>query len=162
MITSWYSTNLVFYPFKQSRKSLYASSITAESLCPTSLQCTYLGRAVCLWPVTLRSVRAKFATQVSGAYMYWRVVKKQYIWTFALILTNSQDRQFVMPFRFKENINEQYGSINWDYFKILNKCVVAVTIEMERIRISNKEVFRCMFQVLPFNKYTRDLEQRFY
>ncbi len=39
--------------------------------------------------------------------------------------------------------------------------MVAVIIEMERIRISNKEVFRCMFQVLPFNKYTRDLEQRF-
>ena len=32
---------------------------------------------------------------------------------------------------------------------------------MERIRISNLKVFRCMFQVLPFNKYTKDLEQRF-
>ncbi len=94
--------NLNFYLFKQSHKSLYASCI-AESLCPTSFQCTYSGWAVCLWPVTLRSVRTKFATQVSGAYIYWRVVKKQYIWTFALILTNSQDRQFVMPFRLKGN-----------------------------------------------------------
>jgi len=101
--------NLNIYPFKQSHKSLYASCI-AESLCPTSFQCTYSGRAVCLWPVTLRSVRTKFATQVSGAYMYWRVVKKQYIWTFALILTNSQDRQYVMPLRLKEIPNEQYGS----------------------------------------------------
>jgi len=45
--------------------------------------------------------------------------------------------------------------------QVLNKFVVAVIIEWKRIRISNKEVFRCMFQVLPFNKYTRDLEQRF-
>ena len=63
--------------------------------------------------------------------MYWRVVKKQYIWTFALILTNSQDRQFVMPLRLKEIPNEQYGSKNWDYFQVLNKYVVAVIIVME-------------------------------
>ena len=35
------------FPFKQSRRSLYASCITAESLCPTSFQCIYPGRAVC-------------------------------------------------------------------------------------------------------------------
>ena len=46
-------------------------------------------------------------------------------------------------------------------FQVLNKYVVAVIIEWKRIRISNKEVFRCMFQILPFNKYTRGLEQRF-
>ena len=47
IFTSYLSTNLIYYPFKQSRRSLYASSITAESLCPTSFQCTYSGWAVC-------------------------------------------------------------------------------------------------------------------
>jgi len=43
-----FNIKLKNYPFKQSRGSLYAASIIAKSLCPTSLQCTYLGRAVCL------------------------------------------------------------------------------------------------------------------
>ncbi len=56
MITSYLLTNLIDYPFKQSRRSLYASSITAESLCPTSFQCTYSG-----WAVFDRSVCGQFA-----------------------------------------------------------------------------------------------------
>ena len=46
MITPYFSTNHIYYPFKQSRRSLYVSSTTAESLCPTSFQCTYSGWAV--------------------------------------------------------------------------------------------------------------------
>jgi hypothetical protein len=39
--------NLNIYPFKQSHKSLYASCV-AESLCPTSFQCTFqAGLSVC-------------------------------------------------------------------------------------------------------------------
>ena len=66
-----------------------------------------------------------------------------------------------MSKRLKEIPNGQYGSKTEITVQVLNKYVVAVIIEWKRIRISNKEVFRCMFQVLPFNKYTRDLEQRF-
>jgi hypothetical protein len=131
IVTFCSKTNLKNYLFKQSRGSLYAASITAESLCPTSLQCTYLGRAVCLWPVTLRSVRTKFATQVSGAYIYWRVVKKQYIWTFALNLTNSQGRQYVMSKRLKENQTNNTVLRTEITFQVLNKYVVAVIIRME-------------------------------
>ncbi len=75
--TSYLSTNLIYYPFKQSRRSLYVSSTTAESLCPTSFQCTYTGRAVFDRSVAVSSY--KNAIQVSGAYKYCWVVKKQYI-----------------------------------------------------------------------------------
>jgi len=66
-----------------------------------------------------------------------------------------------MSKRLKENQTNNTVLRTEITFQVLNKYVVAVIIEWKRIRISNKEVFRCMFQVLPFNKYTRDLEQRF-
>jgi len=91
----------------------------------------FSGRAVCLWPVNLRSVCTKFATQVSGAYKYCWVVKKQYIWTFALILTNSQDRQYVMSKRLKENQTNNTVLRTEITFQVLNKYVVAVIIGME-------------------------------
>jgi hypothetical protein len=40
-------TNLSVQPFIQSLRSLYASCITAGSLCPTSFQCIAWGWAVC-------------------------------------------------------------------------------------------------------------------
>jgi len=36
IFTSYFSTNPIYYPFKQSRRSLCVRSITAESLCPTT------------------------------------------------------------------------------------------------------------------------------
>ena len=63
--------------------------------------------------------------------MYWRVVKKQYIWTFALILTNSQGRQYVMSRRLKENQTNNTVLRTEITFQVLNKYVVAVIIRME-------------------------------
>ncbi len=62
--TSYLSTNLIYYPFKQSRRSLYVSSTTAESLCPTSFQCTYTGRAVLAGQ--LRAVLTKMQLRSQG------------------------------------------------------------------------------------------------
>ena len=70
-------------------------------------------------------------SQVSGAYNYWRVVKKQYIWTFALNLTNSQGRQYVVSRRLKENQTNNTVLRTEITFQVLNKYVVAVIIRME-------------------------------